>query len=84
MGVAVNHPLIEREERLIYYSFCNGKSYTIRLSLNAPNCGYNFYAFDEKGFNTHDYIQGTIGICKEQALEDFDVPMDSWKELNTF
>lgn len=43
---------------------------------------YYLYIFNSEGKNTHDYDQDTLEIAKEQALEDFGVPLDSWIETD--
>lgn len=44
--------------------------------------GFYLYVYDGKtGINTHDYLQDTLDIAKQQALEDFGVPLDSWVEV---
>ncbi len=45
------------------------------------NVGYYFYAYDANGINTHDYLQDTLSMAKEQALEDFGVPIELWVEI---
>ena len=42
---------------------------------------YYLYVYDANGNNTHDYDQDTLDIAKEQAWEDFGVPLDSWVEV---
>ncbi len=34
----------------------------------------------KNGSQDWDYLQDNIEICKQQALEDFEVPVDSWHE----
>jgi hypothetical protein len=36
----------------------------------------------ESGKCTYDDLQDGIRNCKEVALEDFGVPLDSWKEVD--
>jgi hypothetical protein len=44
--------------------------------------GFYLYVYDGiTGFNTHDYLQDTLEIAKEQAFEEFGVPLDSWKQV---
>lgn len=40
-------------------------------------------AGDQSGCPSHqqDYLQDTLDLAKEQALEDFGVPLDSWIEV---
>ena len=45
------------------------------------NVGFYLYIYDSRGFNTHDYLQDSLEIAKEQALDDFGVPLDSWVQV---
>ncbi len=46
------------------------------------NVGFYLYVYDDAtGKNTHDYLQDTLEIAKEQAFEDFGVHLDSWKQV---
>ena len=41
--------------------------------------GAYLYIFDNDAC-TYDYLQDSIGLCKEFALEDFEVPIEIWYE----
>ena len=41
---------------------------------------YYLNVYNEKGANTHDFMQDTLHWAKHQAFEEFGVPMDSWVE----
>lgn len=56
-------------------AFHNGKKYLIAEDL--PQVGWYLYLFDKNGNNTHDYLQDTEQIAKEQAYEDFGVPIEN-------
>lgn len=45
--------------------------------------GYYVYAYNAKGFNFYDGLQDTLEFAKEEALEEFSVPVDSWVEFPT-
>ncbi len=42
--------------------------------------GYYFYA-NEDETNIYDDLQDTLEVAKEVALEEFGVPIDSWKQV---
>jgi hypothetical protein len=63
-------------------SFFNGNRYLITEDFYP--CGWYVYAYDKDGKNTHDYLQDSEIMAKECALDEFDVPLNSWKKmLNT-
>lgn len=41
--------------------------------------GFYLYVFDGERC-THDYLQDTLDLAKQFALEEFDVPHDAWDE----
>ena len=43
-----------------------------------PKVGFYLYVYDSNGKNTYDYLQDTLQMAKECALEEFGVPIDSW------
>lgn len=44
--------------------------------------GFYLYVNDDiTGKNTHDYLQDTLEAAKDQALEYFGVPLDSWEHI---
>ena len=53
------------------------RTFEIKLDTNA---GYYFYVY-KNGIDTHDYLQDTLQFAKEDALEFFSVPMDSWVQV---
>lgn len=52
---------------------------TFEIDEDLPGVGFNVYAYDSNGKNTHDYLQDTLEMAKKCALEEFGVPLDSWK-----
>ncbi|MFO1242907.1 MAG: hypothetical protein U1E36_06875 [Rickettsiales bacterium] len=42
--------------------------------------GYYLYVWEGEK-NTFDYLQDTLDIAKRQALEDFGVPLNVWKQV---
>lgn len=45
-----------------------------------PEPGVGFYVFRyADGRSTHDYLQDTFEMATACALEEFGVPIDSWK-----
>lgn len=42
--------------------------------------GFYLYVFDVPNDEWYDYLQDTLDAAKEQAFEEFGVPMDSWVE----
>jgi hypothetical protein len=51
------------------------------ITDHIPNFGSFLFVY-ENDFCTYDYFQNSIQFCKETALEEFGVPMDSWKEVD--
>lgn len=45
-----------------------------------PQVGYYFYVF-ENGKCIKDYLQDTLELTMEFALEDFGVPIDAWERI---
>lgn len=43
--------------------------------------GYYLYVYDETGFNIQDELQESLDVAKDQASDDFGVPLDSWEEV---
>ena len=43
--------------------------------------GYYIYIYDNKGKNTHDYLQDTLEIAKRFTYKMFGVPIDSWIKI---
>lgn len=42
--------------------------------------GYYLYVY-EGDVDIYDFLQDTLEIAKRQALEDFGVPLDAWKQV---
>jgi hypothetical protein len=42
--------------------------------------GYYLYVY-ENDFCKYDYLQDTLQFAKEEALEEFGVPLDAWQEV---
>ena len=53
----------------------NGLRFEIEEDL--PLVGAYLYVFEGETV-LYDFLQNTIDICKEQALEEFSVPQDAW------
>lgn len=49
-----------------------------KIEEDFPEVGAYLYVY-EKGECIKDYLQDSIDLCKEFALEEFGVPLDSWK-----
>lgn len=45
-----------------------------------PNFGFYFYVF-ENDKCIHDYLQDTLELAMECALEDFGVPKEAWEKV---
>ena len=46
------------------------------------NVGFYLYVYDQKGSNTHDYLQDDFETVKFFAFHKFGVPEDSWVEID--
>jgi len=51
------------------------------IEEDKPEVGAYLYVF--KGSTVYDYLQDSIQICQRQALEDFGVPLGSWKFIKS-
>jgi len=51
------------------------------IEEDKPEVGAYLYVF--KGGAVYDYLQDSVKICQEQALEDFGVPLDAWKPIKS-
>ena len=73
-------------ESLISISSGNKPGYTFRIVETGIENGHLWgeaaylYGFDEHGYEEYDYGQNTVQVCKEFALEEFDIPLDTWRE----
>lgn len=54
--------------------------YYAEIVMNIPEIGSYLYIYKD-GKNEYDYLQDTVDICKEQAYEEFGIPLDSWEEV---
>ena len=52
-----------------------------RIEEDFPEVGVYLYVY-ENGQCVMDYLQNDIGTCKIIALEEYNVPLDSWKLKN--
>jgi hypothetical protein len=52
-----------------------------RIERNEP-AGFYVYAFDDEHC-THDYLQDTLEMAKECALEEFGVPENAWHDATS-
>ena len=50
------------------------------IEEDLPEVGAYLYVYDNDSC-IKDYLQDSIDICKKIALEDYQVPLDSWKEI---
>ncbi len=50
------------------------------LTDNRFEDGYYLYVYDGER-NTHDYLQDTLQFAKDQALEEFGVPLSAWRQV---
>lgn len=45
-----------------------------------PAVGYYLYVFNDNKC-THDYLQDTLELAFDSAMEDFGVPKAAWKQV---
>ena len=57
----------------------NGLKFIIEEDLPGVGVSLLIYSGDNC---THDYLQDTIDMCKLFALEDYEVPENSWKRID--
>ncbi len=50
------------------------------IEEDKPEIGWYLYVY-QNGVCTHDFLQDSMAIAKEQAKEQFSVPLDKWKEI---
>ncbi|MEI6092016.1 MAG: hypothetical protein WCR42_16315 [bacterium] len=48
--------------------------------MDIPEIGSYLYIY-KNGRCEYDFLQDTVDICKEQAFEEFGIPLDSWVEV---
>ncbi len=56
------------------------EDYVAIIEEDLPGVGFYLYLW-KNGVGLVDYLQDTVDICKEQAFEEFGIPMDSWYEV---
>ncbi len=57
------------------------KEFSFLIREDKPEVGaYMYITKNGKGFR--DELQNNIDICKEQAYEDYGVPLNAWQELS--
>ena len=59
----------------LYESIQSGRVFI--MDEDAPAVGVHLYVY-ENGSCIYDYLQDDFKMCKEFALEKFNVPLDSW------
>lgn len=42
------------------------------------NAGYYLYIYDAEGKCIADHLQDSLGVAKDQAFEDYGIPMAGW------
>lgn len=66
-------------EFIVLETYWNNLIYKIEEDL--PEIGAYLYCFDSE-LCVNDYLQNSIEECKIFALEEFGVPIDSWKKIS--
>jgi len=56
----------------------NKEGWHFEIQGDFPQIGAYLYVWDEKGKGVYDHLQDSVEICKEQALEEYGVPLDEW------
>ncbi len=52
-----------------------------RIKFGGEGTGYYLYVYDGDRC-THDYLQDTLALAQDDALEMFGVPLESWTDDN--
>jgi hypothetical protein len=52
-----------------------------RIEFGGKGIGFYLYVYDGNRC-THDYLQDTVAIAQDDALELFGVPRESWREAD--
>lgn len=55
------------------------EEYTFLIQQNAPSEWYLFIWEGKKCIR--DYLQGGLEVCQDQALEEYEILLDIWKEI---
>jgi len=55
--------------------------YCAEIIKDIPEIGSYLYIYIN-GKCEYDYLQDTVEYCKEQAFEEFGIPLDSWVEVS--
>ncbi len=58
-------------------------NFTFIIDEDFPNVGAAIYICENYKV-IKDYFQKSVQICKEQAFEEYGVPIEDWEELNDF
>ena len=56
-----------------------GKEFTIEE--DNPEVGFYLYIINKNTQEGFDYLLDSIELAKKYALDNFSVPLDSWKEI---
>lgn len=57
------------------------KSKSFKIEEDYPEVGVYLFVY-QNGQCIKDYLQNDILACKRQALEEFGVPLNSWKSVD--
>ncbi len=58
----------------------NYKNYYALIDEDLPGVGWNLYIFKD-GKGLYDNVQDTLEFCKEDAYEEFGIPLENWEEI---
>ena len=61
-----------------FESRVGSKTFIVKESF--PGIGYYYFVYDN-GKIIYDDLQDTLEICKEIIFENYNVPLESWKEI---
>jgi len=50
------------------------------IEEDLPDIGWQLYVYDCRK-DIYDNVQDTLDLCKEDAFEEFGIPLDSWVEV---
>jgi len=56
------------------------ENYTFLIQEEGINIGCYLFVWKNKTC-IRDYLQGDQEICKQQALEEYEIPFDAWKKI---
>jgi len=68
--------MVVQTDKFNIYESIQG-NYVFKIEEDYPEVGVYLYIY-EKGDCIRDYLQNDINTCKLLALEEFNVPIDSW------